>query len=202
MAYVSPYDIGTKLINLVSTLVGAKLSTVPAATGTKPAVIRSGGYDTDTQAPVNEPQWPYIAVDYVGQRRWGDADVKNVYFDETNKEVTETDIILYYDIKCYGLVKNDTGKIMDELSRKLESSSVREFIRTNFECNLFRTDDVRPFKIKRSTNFVEVNRLQIQLIQTSSHTDPISLIGTIDSEGELLQSPEDTTPLIVTIEAP
>lgn len=202
MAYVSPYDIGTKLINLVSTLVGAKLSTVPAVTSTKPAVIRSGGYDTNTQAPVNEPQWPYIAVDYVGQRRWGDADIKNVYFDQTNKEVTETDIILYYDIKCYGLVKNDTGKIMDELSRKLESSSVREFIRTNFECNLFRTDDVRPFKIKRSTNFVEVNRLQIQLIQTSSHTDPISLIGTIDSEGELLQSPEDTTPLIVTIEAP
>lgn len=202
MAYVSPYDIGSKLINLVSTLVGVRLSTVPAVTGTKPAVIRSGGYDTDTQAPVNEPQWPYIAVDYVGQRRWGDADIKNLYFDETNKEITETDIILYYDIKCYGLAKNDTGNIMDELSRKLESSSVREFIRADFECNLFRTDDVRPFKIKRSTNFVEVNRLQIQLIKTSSHTDPISLIQTIDSEGELLQSPEDNTPLIVTIEAP
>ena len=142
MAYVSPYAIGSKLINLVSTLVGARLSTVPAATGTKPAVIRSGGYDTDTQAPVNEPQWPYIAVDYVGQRRWGDADIKNLYFDATNKEITETDIILYYDIKCYGLAKNDTGNIMDELSRKLESTSVREFIRTDFECNLFRTDDV------------------------------------------------------------
>jgi hypothetical protein len=207
MATLSPYNLQTKLIKLVSSLVGTRLSQSPAQTGTKPSVIMSNGYDTATQAPINEPQFPYIAVDYINSRRWGDADVKNQYMKD-GIETQETDVILYYDIKCYGLAKNDCGSIMDELARRLELSSTRNFIQTEMLANLFRTDDVRKFTVKRQTNFVDVYRLQIQLIQTSSLEDTsldvfdTIVIDTAESEGGLEHFPEDTSPLPIFIEAP
>lgn len=203
----SPYDISTKLQKVISDLVGYKLSSLPT-TPPRPSVIRSGGYDTDTQAPVNEPKFPYIAVDYINSRRWGDADILNNYMNSANEEVVETDLHLYYDIKCYGLAKDDCGSIMQELSRRLELNSSREAIQQDIEARLFYTDNVRKFTVKRSTNIVEVHRLQIQLAVRDSLVDTLGTvisditIDTTITDGGLYRYPEDPSPLPLEIQAP
>jgi predicted nucleic acid-binding Zn ribbon protein len=147
-------------------------------------------------------------VDYIKSRRWGDADILNNYMNLDNKEVVETDLHLYYDIKCYGLAKDDCGSIMQELSRRIELNSSREAIERDIKARLFYTDNVRKFTVKRSTNIVEVHRLQIQLTVRDSLVDTLGntlsdiTIDTTITDGGLYRYPEDPSPLPIEIQAP
>lgn len=206
---ISPYTIQTHLMSIISDLVGYRLSQIQAGNGlTRPACIRSGGYDTGTQSAINEPPFPYIAVDFTASSRWGRTDIINEYLNEDDIPVIETDIILSYDVKCHGLSKDDTSMIMHELQRKLDLNSVRARIMQDTSSRLFETSDVRKFAVRRQSNIVEVNRMVVDLAIRDVLIDPAAgvfntiQIDTIESGGGLYESPDDTTPLPIQVEAP
>mgnify|MGYP003636530581 CR=1 FL=1 len=100
------------LIEITRTLIGYRLSTIPAGGGTtKPAVIknRSGG---------NAPSFPYASIDEIGLRKVGRGS-SSQYFDDNEDEVSQFDYVGRFSIQINGGNDQDTQSISSELSSRL-----------------------------------------------------------------------------------
>lgn len=206
---ISPYDIGTSLIDIVSDKVGSLLAQVPAQGGVmRPACIRSSGYDSGTQSPVIEPPYPFIAVNFIAANRFGNADILNEYLNGDENLVQETDVLLSYEFRCHGLVKDDVVKIVSVLSRWFETPSIRDKIQNDTGGRLFSTSNISKINVRLRTNIVEVGRFVIEISIRDSLVDIDSgmfntiNINTVETGGGLYESPDDTNPLPIQVEAP
>jgi len=206
---ISPYDIGTVLIDIVVDKVGNLLAQVPAQGGVmRPACIRSSGYDSGTQSPVVEPPYPFMAVNFIAANRFGDADILNEYLDENDNTVQERDVLLSYEFRCHGLVKDDVVKIVSHLSRWFESYSIRDKIQNDTGGRLYSTSNISKINMRLKTNIVEVGRFVIEISIRDSLLDIDAgvfntiQINTVETGGGLYESPDDTNPLPIQVEAP
>lgn len=169
------------LVKIVRLLVGNRLSTMNAQSGTIASVIQNR-----TQAP--KPDFPYATVDHENIFPVGYSQSAQ-YLDDNLDEVDEFDYIGTFTIQFNGGTADDVLSICSELRERLFTTKGKRILRDNLiNSGLLRTGQVVFFPTRLSTDFEEAARLSIDLWMRSQIVDETTdLIETVSVQGDLFE---------------
>lgn len=192
------------LVTIVSGIIGNSLATVAANnTGaTRPAVIKSRTTaDGSTNQPAIDLPYPYCVVDYNFTNLWGGGEIINEYLDVNGNNVYETDLIIEFSVEIVGRLVNNVHTIANVLQRYINTPSQRAKFESLMNGRLFKVSNIRKDVIKRSTEWVDMASLTIQVaVRDILTTDADGNINRIIVDGELLDSPDDLDPINIHID--
>lgn len=192
------------LVTIVSGIIGNSLATVAANnTGaTRPAVIKSRTTaDGSTNQPAIDLPYPYCVVDYNFTNLWGGGEIINEYLDVNGNNVYETDLIIEFSVEIVGRLVNNVHTIANVLQRYINTPSQRAKFESLMNSRLFRVSNIRKDVIKRSTEWVDMASLTLQVaVRDILTTDADGNINRIIVDGELLDSPDDLDPINIHID--
>lgn len=192
------------LVIIVSGIIGNSLATVAANnTGaTRPAVIKSRTTaDGSTNQPAIDLPYPYCVVDYNFTNLWGGGEIINEYLDVNGNNVYETDLIIEFSVEIVGRLVNNVHTIANVLQRYINTPSQRAKFESLMNGRLFKVSNIRKDVIKRSTEWVDMASLTLQVaVRDILTTDADGNINRIIVDGELLDSPDDLDPINIHID--
>lgn len=192
------------LVTIVSGIIGNSLATVAANnTGaTRPAVIKSRTTaDGSTNQPAIDLPYPYCVVDYNFTNLWGGGEIINEYLDVNGNNVYETDLIIEFSVEIVGRLVNNVHTIANVLQRYINTPSQRAKFESLMNGRLFKVSNIRKDVIKRSTEWVDMASLTLQVaVRDILTTDADGNINRIIVDGELLDSPDDLDPINIHID--
>ena len=207
MATTTTMNINTILDNLVvivREIIGTDLAQVKANTSgaTRPAIIKSRTTDKNsTNQPNVELPYPYAVIDYIDTDLWGGAELINEYTLEDGNRVYETDLLVNLSIEVVGRLENNVHTIGNKLQRYMRTPVVRARFPDLMGARLFSVSDLKKGVIPRSSEWVDMSTLKIEIIiRDVLTTDSEGNIDHIIVNGELHNSFIDPDPILINID--
>lgn len=192
------------LVVIVREIIGSDLAQVKANTagGTIPAIIKSRTTDkTSTNQPNVELPYPYAIIDYIDTTFWGGAELINEYTLENGNRVYETDLVVELSIEVVGRLQNNVHTIGNKLQRFLRTPHIRARFPDLMNARLFSVSDLKKGVIPRSSEWVDMSTLKIEIIiRDVLTTDAEGNIDHIIVNGELHDSFIDPDPILINID--
>lgn len=192
------------LVIIVTGIIGTQLATVKAnnSGATRPAIVKSRTTaNGSTNQPAIDLPYPYCVVDYNFTNYWGGGDIINEYLDVDGNSVYETDLIIEFSVEIVGRLANNVHTIANIFQRYVNTPNQRDKFESLMNSRLFKVSNIRKDVIKRSTEWVDMASLTLQVaVRDILTTDADGNIARIIVDGELLDSPDDLSPTLIHID--